>query len=59
MNNLRLPLFNYSIYQKVIDFQSGDEIEFIKSILSAMEYVNHKVFILLVVFLNDCIIAQK
>lgn len=58
MNNLRHPLFNYEIYQKVIDFQQGEEIPFIKSIFSMMEYVNFKVFVLLVVFLNDYIIAQ-
>ena len=59
MNNLRHPLFNYGIYQQVIDFQSGDEMDFIRGILAQMEYVNHKVFVLLVIFLNDYIIAQK
>lgn len=33
--------------------------QFIKSIFNDMEYVNNKVFILLVVFLNDYIITQK
>jgi len=59
MNNLRLPLFNYEIYQKVINFQAGEEMPFIRSIFTQMEYVNQKVFYLLVVFLVDYIIAQQ
>lgn len=59
MNNLRHPLFSYAIYQQVIDFQVGDELTFIRGIFSQMEYVNYKVFVLLVVFLTDYIIAQK
>ncbi len=59
MNNLKLPLFSYTIYQQVIDFQVGDELTFIRNIFSQMEYVNYKVFVLLVIFLNDYIISQK
>ena len=59
MNNLSVPLFNYKIYARVIDFSGGEEIVFIRSLIDDMEYVNHKVFVLLTVFLTDFIISQK
>lgn len=59
MNNLRHPLFNYKIYDRVIAFSEGPEIPFIRSLLEDMEYVNHKVFILLLVFLTDFVVKQK
>lgn len=59
LNNLKLPLFNYTIYDRILNFAGGEENAFIRSILEDMEYVNHKVFILLLVFLTDFIILQK
>jgi len=59
MNNLSIPLFNYKIYSRVIDFTGGEEMIFIRSLINEMEYVNHKVFVLLTVFLTDYIITQK
>lgn len=58
-NNLRLPLFNYTIYSKIINFQGGDEIEFIRGLLGEMEYVNNKTFVLMLVFLTDYIVSQQ
>jgi hypothetical protein len=43
----------------VIAFPGGEENPFIRSILSEMEYVNHKVFVLLLVFLTDFIVRQQ
>ena len=59
LNNLKHPLFNYGIYNKIIAFPGGDESPLIKGILKDMEYVNHKVFMLLAVFLKDYIISQE
>ena len=59
LNNLRNPIFNYKLYAEVINYQSQDEMAFIKKVLKGMEYVKNKVFILLVVFFNDYVIAQK
>lgn len=59
MNNLSLPLFNYKIYDRVIAFPGGEETPFIRSLLADMEYVNHKVFVLLMVFLTDFVLKQK
>jgi hypothetical protein len=54
-----LPLFNYKIYDEIIAFSNGDEIALIKNILNQMEYVNNKVFHLMIVFLTDFIVKQK
>jgi hypothetical protein len=54
-----LPLFNYAIYERILGFSGGDEIVFIRNLLKEMEYVNHKVFVLLLVFVSDFIIRQK
>ncbi len=59
MNNLKLPLFDYKIYDQIIVYSGGDETIFIKGILKQMEYVNSKVFILIIVFLTEYVIAQK
>ena len=59
LNNLRLPLFNYAIYGKIIAFTGGDEVEFIRGLLGEMEYVNHKVFVLLLVFLSDYVVREQ
>jgi len=59
MNNLKLPLFDYKIYDQVIAYSGGDETVFIKGILKQMDYVNSKVFILLIVFLTEFVIGQK
>ena len=59
LNNLRLPLFNFGIYDRIIAFAGGDEHELIKKVLSEMEYVNHKVFMLLAVFLREYIVSQQ
>jgi len=34
MNNLKDPLFNYQIYHKVINYQGGEEMPFIRGIFS-------------------------
>ena len=57
LNNLRLPLFNFAIYDSIIAFSGGDEHQLIKKVLSQMQYVNHKVFMLLSVFLKQHIIS--
>lgn len=59
LNNLRLPLFNYDIYNRVIAFSGGDEIEFVRKILQDMDYINHKVFILLMMFMIEFVISQQ
>lgn len=59
LNNLKLPLFNYRIYDKIISYNAADELAFIRQILTEMEYVNKKVFLLVLVFLTDYVIAQK
>jgi len=51
LNNLRLPLFNYAIYEKVIAFNGGEENALIFEVYSMMDYVNQKVFVLLLTFL--------
>ena len=56
--NLKQPLFNYKIYDFIIVFPGGDEVALIKKILNEMEYINQKVFVLLLVFLTDYIISQ-
>jgi hypothetical protein len=59
LNNLKLPLFNFGLYDRILNFAGGEERPFIRGLLKDMEYVNQKVLVLLIAFLSDFVIRQK